>query len=165
MFNQRSWSVVLLSSVLGLASFAAQAQSQEAARPGYPGMEQPGHPGWGQQQMAAHHMKMMFKVVGATEAQRESVKQIVTAARQDMKSQHQALQDLHREGMALFTAAKLDPVAIEAHRQKTMALQESLSKRRTQMRMDIANVFTPEQRARFAAWMQDHAGKEMHKRG
>ena len=67
--------------------------------------------------------------------------------------------------MVLFTAAKLDPAAIEAHRQKAMALQDTLSKRRTQMRMDIANVFTPEQRARFAAWMQEHAGKEMHKRG
>jgi Spy/CpxP family protein refolding chaperone len=165
MIKQGFLSVALAASVGLFSSLAVQAQTQEPMKPAHPGMEHAGHGGWDHSHMAQHHLKMMLKVVGATQAQRDSVKQIVEAARQDMKSQHQAARDLHQEGLALFTAAKLDPAAIEAHRQKAMALQEAISKRRTQMRMDIANVFSPEQRSRYAAWVQEHAGKEMHHHG
>ena len=162
MFNQRSLSVALLTSLLAFSSWTTQAQTQEPVRPPPPaGMERPG-PGAGGDHRGgeARQLKHLFKVVDATEAQRESVKKIVMTAQQDTKPQQQAAHDLHREGMALLTAAKLDPAAIEANRQKSMALQETLSKGRTQMRIDIANVFSPEQRAKYAAWMQAHSGKE-----
>ncbi len=164
MLNTRHLGFALAAGVLVFSAWTAQAQSQESA-PRPPERAHSGPGNGGHQHEEAQHLKHMLKVVGATDAQRDAVKKIAMAAHEDMKSQRQVAQDLHREGMALFTAAKLDPAAIEAHRQKTMAFHDAMSKRRTQMRIDIANVFTPEQRAKLASWMQAHPQHDGHEHG
>lgn len=91
----------------------------------------------------------------ATEAQRTQIKQIATAAATDLKAQRDAGRSLHEQGLQIFTTPTVDARAAEALRQQMVAQHDQASKRTLQAMLDVANVLTPDQRAKLAARLQE----------
>jgi protein CpxP len=111
-------------------------------------------PHGGAEMMSGGHMEHMLDMVDATDAQRAQIKQIMSAARQDLKSQQTGGRNLQEQRMALFTAPNIDAAAIEALRVQVSAQHEVASKRMSQAMVDAARVLTPEQRAKMAERMK-----------
>lgn len=128
------------------------------------GMGYHGHHGkYGKRMDGERGMGRMLDVVGATPEQRAKIKTITDTARADMRAQREAGRALHAQNQALFTQPTIDANAAEALRQQMLAHHDQASKRRLQMRLDIAAVLTPEQRQTMAdrvaqrrAMMQRH---------
>jgi len=147
------------------ASVAVPAFSQ--GMPGGPGMggthmAGPAMGGHGMMPMGSpeqigRRVDRMLDGLNATEAQRAQIKQIAVAAAADIKAQHEASRALHEKGLQIFAAPKVDAAAAEALRQQMLARHDQVSKRMLQAMLEIANVLTPEQRAR--------AGERMKQRG
>jgi Spy/CpxP family protein refolding chaperone len=143
-FSQFSKAAILVAT-LSLSSFGAQAR----------GMEGPmGGKGGGPDMMMAGRMEHMLDMVDASDAQRTQIKQIMDAAKQELKAQRAGGRNLHEQQMALFTATNIDAVAIEALRQQMSTQHEVASKRMSQAMVDAARVLTPEQRAKLAERMK-----------
>lgn len=106
------------------------------------------------QAMMGGHMEHMLEMVDASDAQRGQIKQIMDAARQDLKSQRAGAQQLHEQRMSLLAAPNIDTAAVEALRQQMSAQHEQASKRMSQAMVDAARVLTPEQRQKMAARMK-----------
>ncbi|MDM4765476.1 Spy/CpxP family protein refolding chaperone [Pelomonas sp. SE-A7] len=134
-----------LAGLLGLAALASQAQPM--GRHGGPGAGGPGLLPFGR-------MEQVLESVDATDAQRTQIHNIMKAAMQDLKAQHEAGRKLHEQGLALFAAPNIDAAAFESLRQQMQAQHEVASKRMTQAMVDAARVLTPEQRAKFAEKMK-----------
>ncbi|WP_077035441.1 Spy/CpxP family protein refolding chaperone [Pelomonas sp. KK5] len=127
-------------SLLVLTGLAAHAEA--------PGMHHgPGMP------MPGAHVEHMLDAVDATDQQHAQVKTIMQAAHADLKPSFEALRELHKQTMALYTAASIDANAIEAQRVKEQGLHEQISKRMSQAMIAAANVLTPAQRATLATKM------------
>jgi len=124
---------------IALAALAAQ---PAAAMP-HGGPDGPGAYGMmGGPRMA----ERMLDAVNATPEQRAQVKQIVEAARTDLRAQHDAGRRQREDAMALFTQPTVDARAAEALRQQMLAQHDQASKRMLQVMLDVSRVLTPEQR-------------------
>lgn len=99
----------------------------------------------------------MLDGLDATDAQRAQIRQITQAAAADMRTQFEAGRALRQQGMAIFGAPSVDPAAVESLRQQMVAHYDQMSQKMTQTMVAVANVLTPEQRAKFA--------ERMNKRG
>jgi protein CpxP len=122
----------------------------------------------GDEMMMGGHIEHLLDMVDATDAQRAQIKQIMDAAKQDLKAQHSGGRSLHEQGMALFSAPNIDAAAIEALRVQISAQRETASKRMSQAMVEAARVLTPEQRAKLAERMKKmqarmQAGMAEHK--
>ncbi|MCV2356245.1 Spy/CpxP family protein refolding chaperone [Paucibacter sp. B2R-40] len=171
----RTGKTLMLASVLVLSSLGslnAQAMGPMGGLGGMgggrPGM---GGPGAGDM-MSGGHIEHMLDMVDASDAQRAQIKQIMDAAKQDIKSQHSGGRNLHEQGLALFSAPNIDAAAVEALRVQMSAQHELVSKRMSQAMVDVARVLTPEQRAKLAermkkmqARMQAARGEHQHAAG
>lgn len=104
--------------------------------------------------MMGGHAEHMLDAVDASDAQRAQIKQIMDAARADLKATHDSARALRTQSLALFAAANVDAVSIEALRQQQQALHETISKRMSQAFIDAARLLTPEQRAKLAERMK-----------
>ncbi len=164
-----------LAAALSLSALGAQAAEPKAppaaegpmhGRPGHGPDRGPGLPG-GPMMMEGR----LLKEVGATDAQRTQIKQIVDVARNDLKGQRDTERQLHDQLQAQFSAPTIDTTAIESLRQQIAAQHEVVSKRMTQAAIDVAKVLTPEQRAKAAELMKAHRArmeerfKQMKERG
>jgi len=142
--------------VVAAAGTALSAHAQEHRGPGMGG---PGGPGMmmfgGPAEHAARRMDRMLDGLGATQAQRAQIHQIVVAAAADLKGQREAGRGLHERAMQIFTAPTVDAGAAEALRQQMLAQHDQASKRKLQEMLDIAKVLTPEQRAKIADRMKE----------
>jgi Spy/CpxP family protein refolding chaperone len=107
---------------------------------GGPGMAL-GHP---------HQVDRMLDAVNATADQRTQIKQIMQAAKADMKAQHDAGRQLREQSQALFAQPTVDARAAEALRQQMLAQHDQASKRMLQAMLDVSRVLTPEQRKTLA---------------
>ncbi len=105
---------------------------------------------WGSGRMADR----MLDGLNATEAQRTQIKQITQAGAAEMKTQFEAGRALREKGMQLMTAPTIDAAAVEALRQQMLAQHDQMSKNMMQTMVAVANVLTPEQRAKFAERMK-----------
>ncbi|MEJ6000474.1 Spy/CpxP family protein refolding chaperone [Paucibacter soli] len=132
---------------LALVMAGSLAQAQGHGPRG--GMMMMGGPG-----MLGAHAEHMLDAVDATDAQRAQIKQIMDAARADLKATHESARALHAQSLTLYAAANIDAVSIEALRQQQQALHETISKRMSQAFIDAARVLTPEQRAKLAERMK-----------
>ena len=103
------------------------------------------------------HMERLLASVNATDAQKAQIKQITEAARADMKTQHDAGRALRDKLRVVMSAPTIDTNAAEQLRLQMVAQHDQLSKRRMQVMLDVAQVLTPEQRAKL--------GEQMAKRG
>jgi periplasmic protein CpxP/Spy len=110
--------------------------------------------------------------LGVSDAQREQIKQIATAAAADLKAQREAGRALHDKGVEIFAAPTVDAAAAESLRQQMLAQHDQASKRTLQAMLDISKILTPEQRAKLAerikqrqAAMQDRMQRMQHEHG
>lgn len=155
----------------GLALAAVVAGSAQAA-PGGPGMHGtmtmahgpmggPGGPG-GHGGMFGGMMTRMLDRVNATPEQRAQIKQIIEANAGEMRAQREAGRALREQAMALFAQPTVDANAVEALRQKQLALHDAASKRMSAAMLEISRVLTPEQRQQMAEQMSQR--REMMQR-
>lgn len=144
--------VVLAASLaLGMGLSAAQARPMMGGHGG-PGMM----------------MMEMLDDVGASDAQRQQIRQILRAAHEDMKAQHDKRQALRQQQTALWGAPSIDANALEGVRKQQSALNEEASVRMHRAMLEVAKVLTPEQRAKMAERtakraqrMQEHRRERM----
>ncbi len=97
-------------------------------------------------------------------AQREQLRALAEAARGDLKALREQGRALRQERHRLLGAATLDEAALEALRQRELALHEALTARMNRFMIDSAKVLTPEQRQRWAERMQ-HRAEGSHRHG
>ena len=122
----------------------------DGARPGM------GGPGMGMF-TPGRRLDRMLDAVGASDAQRAQIRQIVQAAGADMRTQREAGRTLRAQGLQIFTAPAIDAGAAEALRQRMLAQHEQGSRRMLQAMLEVANVLTPEQRARLGERVRQRA--------
>ncbi len=101
----------------------------------------------------------MLDGLNASDAQRTQIKQIATQAAADMKAQAEAGRDLRQRGMQIFAAPTVDANAAEQLRQQMLQQQDQMSRRVTQAMVAVANVLTPEQRAKVGERMKDRQAR------
>jgi Spy/CpxP family protein refolding chaperone len=119
--------------------------------PGHGAMGGPG--GAGAFGGSPRHMERLLDSVGATDAQKAQIKQILDASRADMRKQHEAARALHDKTRQVLTAPTIDTNAAEQLRQQMLAQHDQASRRGLQTMIDVAQVLTPEQRAKVGEQM------------
>ena len=125
-------------------------------------------PGPGAMMMGPMLSPRVLDAVNATADQRSQIRQIVEAARTDLKAQHDAGRSLHEQMRTLFTQPTVDANAAEALRQQQLAQHDAASKRILQAMLDVSRVLTPEQRAKIAdlaKQRQDRMAQRLERRG
>jgi protein CpxP len=129
----------VLAALLGVAAFSmADAQGQEART----GRRGPGFgPGFGRGPM------MIARVVDLTDAQRDQIREIVQAARQEQQGPPAGLA-LHRQLEAELLADVPDLGKIETLKGQIAEAEADRLAKRIELQKQIAAVLTPEQRAR-----------------
>lgn len=129
---------------------------------GGPGM---GHHGkYGKRMDGERGMTRLLDMVGASPEQRAKIKAISDTARTDMRAQREAGRALREQSRAILAQPTIDANAAEALRQQQLAHHDQASRRMLQMKLDIANVLTPEQRKTLADRMaQRGAMMERHR--
>lgn len=144
----------LFVALAGSAMLTAEAAPMDGGGPGH------GHGGgmMGGPIMGGMHSERMLDAVNATADQRAQVKQIMDAARTDMKAQRQAGRPLHDQMRQLFAQPTVDARVAETLRQQLMAQHDQASKRMMQAMLDISRVLTPEQRAKMAEMAAQRRG-------
>ncbi|MFY7867045.1 Spy/CpxP family protein refolding chaperone [Roseateles sp.] len=146
LFTFNSAKQLSLVALLSLAAAAAQAMGPMGG-----GLS---HRGGGADMMMAGRMERLLEDADASEAQRAQIKQIMNAAKADLKNQRDAGRQLREQAMALFTAPNVDAGAVEVWRQQMQSQRETASKRMTQAMVEAAGVLSPEQRAKLAERMK-----------
>jgi Spy/CpxP family protein refolding chaperone len=166
----RTGKALAVASVLALSGLGAAQAMGHMDRMGGGRAGMAGH--GGPEMMMGGRIEHMLDMVDATDAQRAQIKQIMSAARQDLKAQQTGGRGLQEQRMALFTAPNVDAAAIEALRQQISAQREAAGKRMGQAMVDAARVLTPEQRAKLAerikkaqARMSEHKAERQQKAG
>lgn len=165
---------------LGLSLLAAQPSlaapgghgAHRGANHGGAGMDA-GHEGRSQdgrhsqhmtQHMSQRMLQRTLQAVNATPEQRSAVKQIVDTAKPDLQAQRATMRGLRQQQQALFAQPNVDARAAETLRQQGLAQHDQISRRMLQLRLDIAAVLTPEQRATLAQKQsQRRAMQERHR--
>jgi protein CpxP len=150
------WRLAAAALVLAVAGGAAQ---MAQAMPGGPGHHGARHGG----DMMMHGRLLL--TVGASADQQARIHDIMKAARDDVGKLRDGAGDLRAQGAQLLGAPTIDARAVEALRQKRLALHDAVSKRMTQAMLDAAAVLTPEQRAKLAEQMSKRRDlMERHRR-
>jgi periplasmic protein CpxP/Spy len=154
----------LLSAVLASVVCATVSYAQPAA-PAAPPMEhhrmergsmEHGHMRGNPEQMQERHLDQMAKAANATPEQKAKLMAIAKAAQADTKPLHDQLSANRERSTALFSAPTIDRAAVEQLRSEQFKLMEQISRRRSQARLDSAEVLSAEQRAKLAAMMKKH---------
>jgi protein CpxP len=142
----------------GMPPMGGSGLGMEMMGPGFMGPRafDPAHP-----EHLDRRVDRMLDGLGATDAQRTQIKEIVRLAAVDLKAQHdrddgRALRD---KGLQLFTAPSIDAAAVDALRQQIAARREESSKRMMQAMIDIGRVLSPEQRAKAAQLARFHSDR------
>ena len=123
-------------------------------------------PGAGHGMRGGEHSMMMGRMgdrmldaVNATDAQRAQIKQIMQAARDDLKVQRDANRGLRERSLAIFAAPTVDAAQAESVRQQMIAQHDASSRRMLQAMLDASRVLTPEQRAKLAERVKERAAR------
>ena len=101
----------------------------------------------------------MLDGLNVSDAQRSQIKQVVAQAGADLKAQMAAGRGLRQRGMQIFTAPTVDAAAAEQLRQQMLQQHDQMSRRVTQAMVAVANVLTPEQRAKVGERMKDRQAR------
>lgn len=106
--------------------------------------------GLGGGMMAGLHSQRMLDAVDASPEQRAQIRQIMDAARNDLKAQREAGRGLHDQARQLFTQPTVDANAAEVLRKQMLAQHDLASQRMMQALLEVSRVLSPEQRAKLA---------------
>ncbi len=106
----------------------------------------------------------MLDGLNASDAQRTQIKQIAVQAAADLKAQAEAGRGLRQRAMQIFTAPTVDAAAAEQLRQQTLQQHDQMSRRITQAMLAVANVLTPEQRAKIGERLKDRQARMEERR-
>ena len=101
----------------------------------------------------------MLDGLNASDAQRSQIKQIAVQAAADLKAQAASGRGLRQRGMQIFAAPTVDANAAEQLRQQMLQQHDQMSRRVTQAMVAVANVLTPEQRAKIGERMGDRQAR------
>lgn len=112
-----------------------------------------GHHAMGDGPLMGGMLPRLLERVNASPEQRAQVQQIIDRNATERQAQREARREMREQAMALFTQPTVDANALEALRQKQMALADDASKRLTASMLEISRVLTPEQRAQMASYM------------
>lgn len=156
--------------IAGGAVFFSAGQSAFADRG--PGMERMGHGGHGEHgrgagmmgqgsmgggmmgMMAGRHLDRMLDRVDATDEQRAKIRDISRAARNDVEKLTDVLQPLRKSAVDALAAPTVDRATVEGIRTRLSGVTDEISKRVTTAMLDVAQVLTPEQRAKIGEDMK-----------
>ncbi len=111
---------------------------------------------------AERGVKHMLDDVKANDAQKAQATAIVKASVEKGAPLAEKLRDNHEQMRKLMSAATIDKAAIETLRAEQIKLADEASKLATQTMQDIAEVLTPEQRAKLAEKMEKRHGWMHH---
>lgn len=111
---------------------------------------------------ADKRMQHILKEVKASDEQKAKAREIVKASVTKGAPLANKLRDNHVQMRKLMSAATLDKTAIEALRTEQIKLADEASKLMTQTMQDVAEVLTPEQRAKLAEKMEQRHGWMHH---
>jgi Spy/CpxP family protein refolding chaperone len=139
---------VRLTLITAAMALAAGLMQTAYAMPGGPGMH------GGGMGMMGPRMERALDGVGASAEQKAQLRQIMDAARADLRTLRDGNRKLHEQMHALFTQPTVDARAVEALRQQLMAAHDQASKRMSQAMLDASRVLTPEQRKQLADRME-----------
>jgi len=103
---------------------------------------------------ADKRMQHMLSEVKASDAQKEKASAIVKASVEKGAPLAEKMRDNHVQLHKLMAAATIDKAAIETLRAEQIKLADEASKLMTQTLQDVAEVLTPEQRAKLAGKME-----------
>lgn len=152
--------------VFSLGFFAGKSY---ACEPGFghhggPGAHMSGKPMDVEQmnKFAERGVKHMLDDVKANDAQKAQATAIVKASVEKGAPLAEKLRGNHEQMRKLMSAATIDKAAIEALRAEQIKLADEASKLATQTMQDIAEVLTPEQRAKLAEKMEKRHGWMHH---
>jgi Spy/CpxP family protein refolding chaperone len=98
-------------------------------------------------------MTRVLERVNATPEQRTQIQQIMQTQAGELRAQREAGRALRQQAMTLFSQPTVDAAAVEALRQKQLAMHDAASKRMTTAMLEISRVLTPEQRKQMAEYM------------
>lgn len=101
-----------------------------------------------------HRRERLFEKLGLTEQQRNQLREQRKAGWEKMAPLRQQMRELMQQRLKLLAAPTIDHDAIEALRSKQMALADQMSRLRTEEQVAMAQILTPEQRARAYAMME-----------
>jgi periplasmic protein CpxP/Spy len=99
----------------------------------------------------------MLDRVNATPEQRAKIQQIMQKQSGDLRAQREAGRALRQQAMTLFAQPTVDANAVEAVRQKQLAMHDEATKRMTAAMLEISGVLTPEQRKQIAETMSQRS--------
>jgi protein CpxP len=105
----------------------------------------------------------MLDGLNATDAQRSQIKQIMEAARTELKPTREQHRALREKSLQIFTAPTVDAAQAESVRQQMQQLHDTSSRRMLQAMLDASRVLTPEQRAKLGERMKQR-GDAMRER-
>lgn len=111
---------------------------------------------------ADKRMQHMLKEVKASDEQKAKASEIVKASIAKGAPLADKLRDNHVQLRKLMSAASIDKAAIETLRAEQIKLADEASKLMTQTMQDVAEVLTPEQRAKLAEKMEKRHGWMHH---
>lgn len=107
---------------------------------------------------ADKRLERMLDDVKASDAQKEKASAIVKAALEQGAPLAGKMRDNHIQMRKLMAATTLDKAAIEAMRAEQIKLADEASQRMTSTMLAVAEVLTPEQRAKLAERMEKRRG-------
>lgn len=119
------------------------------------GMEGAGMMFGGSSRHMERRLDRMLDGLQVSDAQRSQIKKIAQTAAADLKAQREASRSLRDKGLQIFTAPNVDAAAAESLRQQMLALHDQASRRTLQAMLDVSQVLTPEQRAKFGERMKE----------
>lgn len=104
------------------------------------------------------HMQEMLTRIGASDAQKAQIKNLLTPALDEMKAAHDAHSAAFKQFHDEITAPSIDRARIESLRAAQVKSLDEASKRLVTAISDAAEVLSPEQRAAFAKQISRHHG-------
>jgi protein CpxP len=169
--------MVLLGMAMTLLAAISLSAWAQPAPPPPPGAVGDGGPGMGHRMHGGMHGGMggmmfggspehmgrmvdhMLDGLNASDAQRAQIKKIAVDAAADLKVQAQSGRALRQRSMQIFTAPTVDANAAESVRQQMLQQHDQMSRRVTRAMLDVANILTPEQRAKVGERMRDRQAR------
>jgi Spy/CpxP family protein refolding chaperone len=110
-------------------------------------------------------MERMLSKAGVSPEQREKMRALQKQSWEKARPEMEQMRGLMQQRMKLLAAPQIDRGALEALRDKQMALANQLSRNRTQTQYEMAQILTPEQRAKLYAMMEHRMERMEHRHG